>query len=203
MTSTISKKNGDREKAPPTKADGERSSGDSPRKNPKGDPCEFIDPPNLILAKVTHNPAMAKVRSVKKGEFVFDSGRLKKMSSIIEKNQTVCVETLDKKIQEIEPVFSAIRQGKTPQRKALLEKIQNINAVAKVLDHIPVARITLSLLKYLTKLPAEKTADNSIIVAHFDALFNRETLSVRLDPPTKMVLTALETLTDHALANSR
>ncbi|PCJ71502.1 MAG: hypothetical protein COA62_02615 [Rhodobiaceae bacterium] len=203
MTSTISKKNGDREKAPPNKADGERSSGKGPRKNPKGDPCEFIDPPNLILAKVTHNPEMAKVRSVKKGDFVFDSGRLKKMSTIIEKNQTVCVETLDKKIQEIEPVFNLIRQGKTPQRKALLEKIQNINAVAKVLDHIPVARITLSLIKYLSKLPAEKTADNGIVVAHFDALFNRETLSVRLDPPTKMVLTALETLTNHALANSR
>ena len=202
MTSTISKKSGDRESSQPAKTGGKRSSGEKPRKNPKGDPCEFIDPPNLILAKVTHNPEMAKIRTVKKGEYVFDSKRLKKMSTIIEKNQANCVDTLDKKIQEIEPVFVAIRQGKTPQRDKLIEKIRDINAVAKTLDNIPVARITLSLGKYLTKLPTEQTADNNIIAAHFDALFNRDTLSVRLDPPTKMVLTALETLTNHALLHS-
>jgi len=173
------------------------------RENPKGDPCEFIDPPNLLLAKVTHNPEMANVRSVKKGEFVFDTARLKKMTSIIKKSQSACIETLDRKIQEITPISDSIRQKKSPQRADILKKIQNIYSVAKTLDHLPVTRITMSLIKYLTKLPSKTSIDNNIVLAHFDALFNRETLSVRLDPPTKMVLTALETLTDHALANSR
>jgi len=203
MTSTISTKIGDRENCPREDAHGKREANQPPRKKTKGDTCEFIDPPNLLLAKVTHNPEMANMRSVKKGEFVFDTARLKKMTSIIEKSQSACIETLDQKIQEITPIFDSIRQEKPPQRADILKKIQTIYSVAKALDHLPVTRITMSLIKYLTKLPNKTSVDSNIILAHFDALFNRETLSVRLDPPTKMVLTALETLTNHALANSR
>lgn len=171
--------------------------------NPKGDPCKFIDPPNLLLAKVTHNPAMAEVRSAKTERFSFDPSRLEKMTAIIKRNQTICIDTLDKKIKEIEPLYEGIRQDKTFQRNEICKKIEYIYGVAKALDHIQVARITMSLLDYLTQLPPETPADTNIILTHFDALFNRETLNIKLDPPTKMVLTALEALTNHALASSR
>jgi|GEM_PF-2436314 len=175
---------------------------DTARKNPKGDPCEFIFPPNNLLAKVTHNPAMAKIQTVKKGEYIFDKTRLGKMTSIIEKNQAVCIDTLNQKIKELEPIYEDLRNGKIPIRAPLFDKIQHVNAVSIALDHIPVSRITNSLLNYLKHLPVSTELASSILITHFDALFNRETLNVKLDPPTKMVLTALEALTDHALLTS-
>jgi len=145
---------------------------------------------------------MAKIRTVKKGEYIFDKTRLTKMTSIIEKNQTVCLDTLNQKIRELEPIYEDLRKGKIPSRAPLLDKIQHVNAVSKTLDHIPVSRITNSLQNYLKHLPASTELASSILITHFDALFNRETLNVKLDPPTKMVLTALEALTDHALLTS-
>lgn len=173
------------------------------RKNPKGDPCQFISPPNKLLAKVTHDPKMTEVRSVKKGTFHFDKSRLKKMTSIIEKNQSVCIDTLNRKVKELEPIYEDMRNGTMPDRDTLKAQASNLHSVSKALDHIPVSRITASLLKYLNNLPPSTDLESNLLSPHFDALFNRETLNVKLDPPTKLVLTALEALTDHALAVSK
>ena len=170
------------------------------RKKPKGDPCEFISPPNKLLAKVTHDPKMAELRSVKKGTFHFDKSRLKKMTAIIEKNQSVCIDTLNQKVKELEPIYEDMRNGIVPDRDTLKAQASSLHSVSKALDHIPVSRITASLLKYLNNLPEGTNLDSNLLSPHFDALFNRETLNIKLDPPTKLVLSALESLTDHALA---
>ncbi len=152
---------------------------------------------------MTHDPKMAEVRTVKKGTYHFDKSRLKKMTSIIEKNQSVCIDTLNQKVKELEPIYEDMRNGTMPDRDILKAQASNLHSVSKALDHIPVSRITASLLKYLNNLPESTELAENLLSPHFDALFNRETLNVKLDPPTKLVLTALEALTDHALAVSK
>jgi len=64
---------------------------------------------------------------------------------------------------------------------------------------MPVIRITASLLRYLRANISEAELEPAVFTAHLDALFNRNALDVKLDAPTKLVLTALEALVDHAV----
>ncbi len=168
--------------------------------NKKGDPCEFINPPNLLLAKVTHNPKLKDVRNLTESNYKPDKARLRKMTTLIAENEQKCVETLNKKIQQIEPVYRDLQAGKLPNPKPFIEECKDIHGAAKALDHMPVIRITSSLLRYLQSSSAGDKQDPAVFSAHLDALFNRNALDVKLDAPTKLVLTALETLVDHAIA---
>lgn len=168
----------------------------------KGNVCEFIDPPNHLLAKVTHNPAMAEVRQVKKGQFTFDKSRLKKMDAVIQKNQSVCLETLNKEISEIGTLYAEVQQNRLPGRDTLYKRMQHIFGIAKALDHLPVSKITSSLLGYIEKLPEGKPLDGNVLTMHFDALFNRDTLNTKIDMQTKLVLQALDSLVAHALVTA-
>eukprot|EP00439_Symbiodinium_sp_Y106_P089506 s1_g2042.t1 len=168
--------------------------------NKKGDPCEFINPPNLLLAKVTHNPSLKNVRNLTESNFKPDQTRLKKMATLITENEEKCVATLNKKIKQIEPVYRDLQNGILPDQKPFVQECKDIHGAAKALDHMPVIRITSSLLRYLQSHSAGDEKDPAVFSAHLDALFNRNALDVKLDAPTKLVLTALETLVDHAIA---
>jgi len=163
----------------------------------KGDPCEFIDPPNLLLAKVTNDPTLKEVRNLTESNFKLDKTRLRKMKTLITENQERCISALNKKIQQIEQVYRDLQQGTLPQQQEFIDQCNDIHAAAKALDHIPVIRITASLLRYIQNHTAAQPMEPSIIIAHLDALFNRNALDQKLDAPTKLVLTALETLVDH------
>lgn len=166
----------------------------------KGDPCEFINPPNLLLAKVTHDPSLKSIRNLTESNFTLDKKRLRKMKTLITENQERCTSTLNKKIQQIEPVYRDLQKGTLPEQRSFIEQCKDIHAAAKVLDHMPVIRITASLLRYLQNHKPQQPMEPAIISAHLDALFNRNALDLKLDAPTKLVLTALETLVDHATA---
>jgi hypothetical protein len=168
----------------------------------KGDPCEFINPPNLLLAKVTHDPSLKSIRNLAESNFTLDKKRLRKMKTLITENQERCTSTLNKKIQQIEQVYRDLQKGTLPEQRSFIGQCKDIHAAAKVLDHMPVIRITASLLRYLQNHKAQQPMEPAIISAHLDALFNRNALDLKLDAPTKLVLTALETLVDHATAAS-
>ncbi len=168
--------------------------------NKKGDPCEFINPPNLLLAKVTHNPSLKNVRNLTESNYKPDQTRLKKMATLITENEEKCVATLNKKIKQIEPVYRDLQNGILPDQKPFVQECKDIHGAAKALDHMPVIRITSSLLRYLQSHSTGDHMDPAVFSAHLDALFNRNALDVKLDAPTKLVLTALETLVDHAIA---
>lgn len=167
--------------------------------NKKGDPCEFINPPNLLLAKVTHDPSLKHVRNLTDSKFKPDSKRLQKMTTLISENEEKCVTALNRKIKQIEPVYRDLQDGPLPDREPFIEECKDIHGAAKALDHMPVMRITSSLLRYLNADVSGRAMDPAIFTAHLDALFNRNALDVKLDAPTKLVLTALETLVDHAV----
>lgn len=167
--------------------------------NKKGDPCEFINPPNLLLAKVTHDPSLKHVRNLTESTYKPDKARLQKMTTLISENQEKCVAALNKKIKQIEPVYRDLQNGTLPDRDPFIEECKDIHGAAKALDHIPVIRITASLLRYLQAKISDSARDPAVFSAHLDALFNRNALDVKLDAPTKLVLTALETLVDHAV----
>ncbi|MCE7998097.1 MAG: hypothetical protein HEP70_04495 [Rhodobiaceae bacterium] len=169
--------------------------------NKKGDPCEFINPPNLLLAKVTHDPSLKHVRNLTDSKFKPDSRRLQKMTTLISENEEKCVTALNRKIKQIEPVYRDLQDGTLPDREPFIEECKDIHGAAKALDHMPVIRITSSLLRYLNADVSGRAMDPAIFTAHLDALFNRNALDVKLDAPTKLVLTALETLVDHAVAD--
>ncbi len=164
--------------------------------NKKGDPCEFINPPNLLLAKVTHDPSLERVRNLTDSKFKPDTARLRKMTTLITENEEKCVAALNRKIKQIEPVYKDLQAGTLPDPKVFIAECKDIHGAAKALDHMPVIRITASLIRYLQ---SQKAEDPAIYSAHLDALFNRNALDVKLDAPTKLVLTALETLVDHAI----
>ena len=168
--------------------------------NKKGDPCEFINPPNLLLAKVTHDPSLTHVRNLTDSKFKPDKARLQKMTTLITENEEKCVSALNKKIKKIEPVYRDLQKGLLPDRSPFIEECKDIHGAAKALDHMPVIRITASLLRYLSANLSEAELEPAVFSAHLDALFNRNALDVKLDAPTKLVLTALETLVDHAVA---
>jgi len=170
--------------------------------NKKGDPCEFINPPNLLLAKVTHDLSLKHVQNLTESKFRPDKTRMQKMTKLITQNEERCVATLNEKIKQIEPVYRDLQNGTLPAREAFADDCKHIYGAAKALDHMPVIRITASLLRYLQTYKSDKPMDPAIFSAHLDALFNRNALDVRLDAPTKLVLTALETLVDHAIAAS-
>jgi len=184
-----------------TKDDGPANAPDGKRDGKKkGDPCEFINPPNLLLAKVTHDPNLKSIRNLTESNFKLDKTRLRKMKTLITENQERCVNALNKKIQQIEQVYRDLQKGTLPEPKPFIEECKDIHSAAKALDHIPVIRITASLLRYLQTQAADQVMEPAIISAHLDALFNRNALDQKLDAPTKLVLTALETLVDHATA---
>lgn len=184
-----------------TKTDGPTKAPDGKRGGQKkGDPCEFISPPNLLLAKITHDPSLKDVQNLAESNFKLDKTRLQKMKTLITENQERCVNTLNKKIQQIEHVYRDLQKGTLPDRMPFIEECKDIHGAAKALDHIPVVRITASLLRYLQTHNADRPMEPAIISAHLDALFNRNALDQKLDAPTKLVLTALETLVDHATA---
>lgn len=168
--------------------------------NKKGDPCEFINPPNLLLAKVTHDPSLKHVRNLTKSNYKPDKKRLSKMTTLIAENEERCIATLNEKIKQIEPVYRELQNGVLPNQKSFTQECKDIHGAAKALDHIPVIRITASLLRYLQANITDGARDPAVFSAHLDALFNRNALDVKLDAPTKLVLTALETLVDHAVA---
>ncbi len=168
--------------------------------NKKGDPCEFINPPNLLLAKVTHDPSLKHVRNLTESKFKPDTVRLRKMTTLITENEEKCIAALNKKIKQIEPVYRDLQNGLLPDRAPFIAECKDIHGAGKALDHIPVIRITASLLRYLRADIADGARDPAVFSAHLDALFNRNALDVKLDAPTKLVLTALETLVDHAVA---
>ena len=165
----------------------------------KGDPCEFINPPNLLLAKVTHDPTLKHVRNLTESKYKPDTARLQKMTTLITENEEKCISALNKKIKQIEPVYRGLQNGLLPDRAPFIAECKDIHGAAKALDHIPVIRITASLLRYLGANIADGARDPAVFAAHLDALFNRNALDVKLDAPTKLVLTALETLVDHAV----
>ncbi len=167
--------------------------------NKKGDPCEFINPPNLLLAKVAHNPSLKHVRNLTESRYKPDKARLKKMTTLITENEERCVATLNEKIKQIEPVYRDLQDGVLPDQKPFMQECKDIHGAAKALDHMPVIRITSSLLRYLQSHNPGDKMDPAVFSAHLDALFNRNALDVKLDAPTKLVLTALETLVDHAI----
>jgi hypothetical protein len=184
-----------------TKDDGPEKPPDGKRHGQKkGDPCEFINPPNLLLAKVTHDPNLEKIRNLTESNFKLDKTRLQKMKMLITDNQKRCVNALNMKIQQIEQVYRDLQKGTLPEQKPFIEQCKDIHSAAKALDHIPVIRITASLLRYLQGHATDRPLEPAIISAHLDALFNRNALNQKLDAPTKLVLTALETLVDHATA---
>lgn len=190
MTTKADKPKEGRKPAPVGKRDG----------NKKGDPCEFINPPNLLLAKVTHDPSLKHVRNLTESKFKPDTARLQKMATLISENEEKCTAALNKKIKQIEPVYRDLQDGTLPNRAPFIEECKDVHGAAKALDHIPVIRITASLLRYLQANISDGAQDPAVFSAHLDALFNRNALDVKLDAPTKLVLTALETLVDHAVA---
>ena len=122
------------------------------------------------------------------------------MTTLITENEAKCVATLNEKIKQIEPVYRDLQDGILPEKKVFVQECKDIHGAAKALDHMPVIRITSSLLRYLQSHSAGDATDPAVFSAHLDALFNRNALDVKLDAPTKLVLTALETLVDHAIA---
>tara|TARA_R110002096_G_scaffold96435_12_gene215281 strand:+ start:2902 stop:3483 length:582 start_codon:yes stop_codon:yes gene_type:complete len=189
MTTKADKSKEGRKPAPVGKRGGDK----------KGDPCEFINPPNLLLAKVTHDPSLKHVRNLTESKYKPDKARLKKMTTLITENQERCVATLNEKIKQIEPVYQGLQDGTLPDREPFIEECKDIHGAAKALDHMPVIRITASLLRYLRANISEAELEPAVFTAHLDALFNRNALDVKLDAPTKLVLTALEALVDHAV----
>ncbi|WOF74071.1 hypothetical protein QMT40_001717 [Parvibaculaceae bacterium PLY_AMNH_Bact1] len=189
MTTEADKTNEGRKQAPVGKRGADK----------KGDPCEFINPPNLLLAKVSHNPSLKHVRNLTESKFKPDKARLQKMTTLISENEEKCTAALNKKIKQIEPVYRDLQDGTLPDRASFVEECKDIHGAAKALDHIPVIRITASLLRYLRANISDGARDPAVFSAHLDALFNRNALDVKLDAPTKLVLTALETLVDHAV----
>lgn len=169
----------------------------------KGDPCEFISPPNLLLAKVTHDPNLKKIVNLTKSNFKVEKKQLVKMNALIAESQTRCIKAMNSKIVQVEETYRDLRNGKKPPASELIKRVQDIHNAAKVLDHTPVMRISTSLLKYLRNLSSETAYAPDILVAHLDALFNRNALDLKLDAPTKMVLSALETLVEHAMTTQK
>ncbi|MEQ9517908.1 MAG: hypothetical protein RLN89_00570 [Parvibaculum sp.] len=181
--------------------------GSSPARNrhagKKGDPCEFISPPNLLLAKVTRNPDLQKIVNLSKSSFKVEKAQLKKMDALIASSEGKCVKAMNQKISQIAPIYRDLKDGGKPPASALIDRIQDIYNAAKLLDHTPVMRISKSLLTYLHGLKTETSYSVGILTAHLDALFNRNALDLKLDAPTKQVLSALETLVTHATSSQK